>query len=209
MLTGAASFTSPGIEGGAVSQSRSGNGLVNFGPNLFPSGPFSVQIWVDTTDTTASVPVAYHTSTVVAGYFIGINNVSDGCNTPIGSAEFYVAYPCSGNSATLVNDGRWHQLVGVYNGNTAAIYVDGQFQSASAGGNSLITPPTTTDFLLGGITAGVTPGNSYQGLVSDLQLYDNALSASDVLALYENAITPTHRSPLRWHSSALVSPASV
>lgn len=125
---------------------------------------------------------------MVGGFIVAINNIGDGCNTPTGSAEFYVAYPCSGNSTTHVNNGTWHQLVGVYNGNTSSIYVDGQLQSSSAGGNPLLPEPSTTDYLLGGIVEGTTPTNDFQGLLSDLQIYNNALSPSNVLALYDTAI---------------------
>ncbi len=188
-LENGASFVAAGIQGGAVSLSRgSPGGLVNFGPNLFPAGAFSVQVWVQTTDTQSSIPLAFHTSTVVAGYLVGINNIGDGCGTPVGRASFYVAYPCSGSGAALVNDGAWHQLVGVYDGSRTAIYVDGQLQSTSGGGNPLNTPPAGTDFLLGGVMVGSTPTNIYSGLVSDVLLFDNALSAGDVQALYASAV---------------------
>jgi hypothetical protein len=188
-LTGSANFVSGGVQGGAVSLSRGGNGLVNFGPNLYPtSGSYSIQVWVETMDSTASLPVAYQTSGDVGGFILAINNIGDGCNTPTGSAEFYFAYPCSGNSAALVNDGQWHQLVGVFNGSTSSIYVDGQLQSTSGGGNSIIAEPPTTDFLLGGIMEGTTPTNAFQGLVSDVQIYNNALAGSDVLTLYDDGL---------------------
>jgi hypothetical protein len=196
-LTGAANFVSGGIDGGAVNISSSGGGLVNFGQNLFPTGPFSVQIWVETTDAAKAIPVSYHTSTVVAGYIIGINDIGDGCGAASGSASFYVAYPCSGSSSIKVIDGKWHQLVGVYNGNKSSIYVDGQLESSSSGGNPLNTPPSTTDFLLGGYMVGTTPTNSYNGLVSDLQIYNNALSPSDVLGLYNSALSPVPE-PSTW-----------
>lgn len=64
-LLGGASFVSGGVEGGAVSIAS--GGLVDFGPNLFPTGAFSVQAWVKTTDTGPLTPLAYHTSTIVAG----------------------------------------------------------------------------------------------------------------------------------------------
>jgi hypothetical protein len=184
-LTGGATFVSNGIQGGAVDLT---GGLVNFGNNMVPTGPFSVQIWVETS--TGGMPASYQTGGDVGGFIVAIGNIGDGCGTPPGSAEFYVAYPCSGNSAALVNNGQWHQLVGVFNGSTSSIYVDGALQSTSSGGNQIDAEPATTDFLLGGIVEGTTPTNEYQGLVSDLQLYNNALSADDVRALYDSGIAP-------------------
>jgi hypothetical protein len=188
-LLGGASFVAAGIEGGAVSLSRgSPGGLVDFGANLFPGGPFSVQVWVKTTDTQAALPLAYQTAGFANGFLFGINDISDGCGAPAGKASFYVAYPCGGASAITVNDGAWHQLVGVYNGSQTSIYVDGQFQSSSSGGNPLIVPPSGTHFLLGGVMVGSTPTNVYSGLLSDLLLYDEALSAADVNGLYVRAV---------------------
>lgn len=190
-LLDGASFVGGGIEGGAVSLQR-GNpgGLVSFGPQMFPSGAFSVQVWVNTVDTLAATPLAYHTSTVVAGFILGINDIGDGCGSGAGKAEFYVAYPCSGASSIAVNDGRWHQLVGVYDGTRTAIYVDGQFQSQSGGGNPLNTTPPGTQFLLGGVMVGSTPTNYYSGLVDGVKLYDSALTGAEVAALYRAAVVP-------------------
>jgi hypothetical protein len=202
-LLNGASFVAAGIQGGAVSLSRgSPGGLVSFGPNLFPAGAFSVQVWVQTTDTQSSIPIAFHTSTVVAGYLVGINNINDGCGTPTGRASFYVAYPCSGSGPVVVNDGAWHQLVGVYDGNRTAIYVDGQLQSMSGGGNPLNTPPAGTSFLLGGVMVGSTPTNIYSGLLSDVLLFDNALSAGDVLTLYTSAV-PEPAAAALWSAGLL------
>lgn len=183
-LTGDATFVSAGVQGGAISMTNGGDGLVNFGNNLVPTGPFAVQLWVETLDDSAAYPVSYQTAGIVGGFIVAINNISDGCGTPTGEAEFYVAYPCSGSGAAIVNDGKWHQLVGVFNGSTSSIYVDGQLQSTSTGGNYIGSEPATTDFLLGGIVFGTTAENGYTGLVSDFQIYNNALSTSDVAALY-------------------------
>jgi hypothetical protein len=188
-LLGGASFVSAGIQGGAVSLTRgSTGGLVDFGTSLFPAGPFSVQVWVQTTDAQAALPLAYQTAGFANGFLFGINDISDGCGAPSGKASFYVAYPCGGASTITVNDGAWHQLVGVYDGSRTSIYVDGQFQSASPGGNPLIVPPAGTRFLLGGVMVGSTPTNVYSGLLSDLLLYDEALSATEINSLYLQAV---------------------
>jgi len=192
-LQGGASFVASGIEGGAVSLANATNDLVNFGESFpFTSGSFSIQIWVKTTDTGASVPVAKHHSGNVSGYFVAINDVADACGGSGGYAHFYVAYPCSGNSSTVVNDGNWHQLVGIYDSGTAksSIYVDGVFQSASVGGNVVNPTPAGTDFLLGGIMSGGVATNMYSGLLDDLYIYDNALTDDQVRALYTATITP-------------------
>jgi hypothetical protein len=93
--------------------------------------------------------------------------------------------------------------VGVYNGTsqTASIYVDGQFQSSSAGGNPI--NPTTGAFLVGGITIGGQPTSFYTGLVSDARVYDNALSAQDVAALFAATTAPE---PATWLLIVSVAP---
>jgi hypothetical protein len=190
-LQGGASFAAgAGIAGGAVQLDRAANGLVNMGDNFgFTSGSGSVEVWVrlNPGESAGTIPVGKHFATFVAGYFLAINDVGDGCGAS-GRAHFYAAYPCSGLSSILVNDGAWHQLVGVYDNaaHTAALYVDGQFQSVSGGGNTISATPAS--FLVGGITVGGAPTGFYSGLVDELRIYDNALSAAEVLADYTSTL---------------------
>lgn len=157
----------------------------NFG---FTSGDFSIQVWVklNANDTTGSTPIAKHHGGIVAGYFLGINDVGDGCSAT-GKAHFYVGYPCSGVSSITVNDGLWHQLVGIYNSTnqTVSIYVDGQFQASAVGGHA--ANPTDAPFLVGGV---MIPDSSlvgnFTGLIDEVWIYDNALSATDVWLLYSS-----------------------
>lgn len=189
-LVGDAAFVSGGITGGAVSMTRQGGGLVDFGTGLAPTGAFSAQAWIKTTNATASGPFSHHTATVVAGWILGLGDISDGCGGGTATASFYVAYPCSGHSGTSLNDGVWHQLVGTYDGTTSRIYVDGVLQSTSAGGNPLNTPPATAHLLAGGVTVGTTPTAGYDGLLDKLALWDTALSGSEIAQLYDEATMP-------------------
>lgn len=83
-------------------------------------------------------------------------------------------------------DTNWHHLVGVYNGTDVRLYVDGV--SADA------TPPSLTGTLkdrsdsicFGGAWNGSSCSQSYTGggLLDDARIYSKALSASEVLQLY-------------------------
>ncbi len=187
-LEGGARFAPrAGIRGGAIMLDRATGDLVNMGDHFgFTSGSFSIETWVKLNpgDTDASVPVGRHWNYITAGYFLAINDVSDGCSA-IGRAHLFAGYPCSGVSSIVVNDGQWHQLVGVYNSTnqTASIYVDGQFQSSSGGGT--IFHPVSALFLVGGTTANGTPSSLYTGLIDEVRLYDQALSDTEVNQLYQ------------------------
>lgn len=187
-LTGSASFVPGGVQGGAVNIASSGGGFVDFGTSLGPSGPFSVQVWVNTT-ANVSAPVSFHYASIAAGFLIGIGDINDGCGVAAGRMSFYVAYPCSGGSTTAVNDGNWHQLVGVYDGSKSYVYVDGTLESQSVGGNPLNAPPGGTPFLAGGINTSGGLVSSYDGLLDNLQIYNAALTANEVGALYQATLS--------------------
>ena len=181
-LVGGAIFTTTGgITGGAIQIS---NGYVDMGNNFPSTSTFSLQAWVKTDpgDTSGMIPVAKHWSTIPQGYALAINNIGDGY-TQTNTEGFYSA---SGPYHTAVggppvNDGFWHQLVGVYNNGATSIYVDGNLAGSGSAGYA----NNSADFMIGGIfNAAGTPANYFHGLIDEVEIYNNALSGNDVKALY-------------------------
>ena len=117
------------------------------------------------------------------GYFLAINNVSDGLTTS--GSHLYT----SGSGAVSgedVSNGQWHQLVGVYEaGVGTSYYVDGIYQSS---GGAAAIQPNDAPFMVGGVDAAGTLSGYFTGLISDVSVYNNALSASNVLSLYNTVI---------------------
>src|SRR6266705_1566712 len=113
-----ASFVAGGISGNAVSISQADNGFVNMGNVLgLYNGDFSVVAWVklnpgDTTPNT--IIVGKHESGNVNGYFLVVNQAGGGGED--NKALFYAGGLAAEGpvSQTSVNDGGWHQVVGVY-----------------------------------------------------------------------------------------------
>jgi hypothetical protein len=186
-LVGGVTFTSNGgINGGAIQIS---NGYVDMGKN-FPSTPtFSIQAWVKVAagDTSGMIPVSKHWAGLAQGYFLAINNIQDGF-TQTNTEGFY-----SGNGpyrtavgGPSVNDGLWHQLLGVYNNGATSIYVDGQLAGTGSAGYA----NNSADFMIGGIFSSTgQPENVYRGLIDEVKVFDNSLTASDVQTLYNSTVS--------------------
>lgn len=177
-LQGAAMFVpGAGINGsGAVSLNRVTSDLVDMGDS-FGFANFSIQSWVklNAGDTTISVPFGKHIAGAGIGYYLSISE-----GGPTGVARLYPgSYPFTDYTSTPVNDGLWHQLVGTYDNasHTASIYVDGLLEASVVGANTAFN---NVSFLIGGTTHGPT----YTGLIDEVRVYDNALSASEVQSLY-------------------------
>ncbi len=100
-------------------------------------------------------------------------------------------FACTGVSAQSpwvngkkdVNDGRWHQVVGVYDGAELRLYVDGALDvSAPATGKI-----ATNNFpVMIGENAQL-PGREWNGLIDDVRIYSYALSEDDVVELYNSS----------------------
>jgi uncharacterized repeat protein (TIGR02543 family) len=188
-----ASFDSGGISGGALRLSKANNGFVSMGNVLgLESGDFSVMAWVkmaagDTTQ--SSVIVGKQRAGYANGYLLAANR-SEG---PTGGyatnnkAWFYDSdyHGQEVTSTTSVNDGEWHQIVGVYvAGANKYIYVDGAPAEASNASRPIVANPG--EFVVGGVDFGGVPGGTFTGLIDEVQIYNYALTPTDVDFLFNN-----------------------
>ncbi|MGE9268711.1 MAG: LamG domain-containing protein [Verrucomicrobiales bacterium] len=97
-------------------------------------------------------------------------------------------------SLQSINDDSWHHLVGTirYDGTDThlELYIDGVFD-----GGTILTldpPPNALNVMNIGVLARTNGGSpqfadSYTGLIDDVQIYDEVLSASQISYLYNNA----------------------
>jgi hypothetical protein len=191
-IAGSAAFVAGGISGNAISLNNATRDLVNMGNNFgtLPSSGFSMKAWIRTTQTTGQIPVSKHNGGTLNGFLLAANDVNPG-GGGLGATGKATAYVSSSNnpavpiSTTTVNDGQWHQLLGVYKpGGQLSLYVDGVFQ------NSTSAQPyaaNTSAFIVGGIgqnNSDGIPQNVFTGLVDDVQLYNTPLTASDATFLF-------------------------
>jgi hypothetical protein len=81
-----------------------------------------------------------------------------------------------------INDNQWHHVAGVYNGSKMDLYVDGKLDASQTASGSLNV--SATNVYIGG-----SPSQSFNGLVDDVRIYNRALSADEIEALYFGPVT--------------------
>jgi hypothetical protein len=78
-----------------------------------------------------------------------------------------------------LDDGVWHHLAASYDGTTATVYVDGQpvgLGAAASAGSTTVSRLRIGDLAF--------PGYYFKGVIDEVRLYDRALSAADITAIY-------------------------
>lgn len=83
-------------------------------------------------------------------------------------------------STTRVNDGNWHYVAGVCDGQKMCLYVDGRLDASADVSGEI---PTNQYPVLVGENAE-RPGRGWNGLIDDVQLYNQALTEERIAALY-------------------------
>lgn len=168
------------------------------------SNAVSVCAWVRTTETAKGQWVAgKYLGYLGTGYNGYLLTIGDELNQNIGKAAFggrngaQVPFPqSSGFSATAVNDGQWHCLVGVAGNDSWNIYVDGFLESSAEDGTENLATPNYVPF-----TIGWHDGNTYplwmNGDIDDVRIYNRALTAHEVECFCAGDITTLDRDLMR------------
>ena len=90
------------------------------------------------------------------------------------------------NSTIQVVDNNWHYLVGVWDGGTVEIYIDGNINNSQQRLGESPTVNTLYYFQIGGFGPPSTGlSNTLQGLIDEVRLYNRALSDSEIKVLYD------------------------
>jgi hypothetical protein len=189
-LQGSASFVTGGISGNAVSLSTTNDGVVSMGNNFrMLTGNFSISFWVKTNTVEAdSVMLSKHSAGFTNGYLFPVGPTGGG--GAAGKANFTVSENVANGvtSTTTVNDNAWHNIVGVYTaGGTHSIYVDGAPAEETKGSAAVID--SVSAFYVGGVGTIGNPtvaDGRYTGLFDDLQIYNQALTDSQVSFIFAN-----------------------
>ncbi len=81
---------------------------------------------------------------------------------------------------TRVTDGKWHHIVGVFDGTQASLYVDGELDNQLRATTPFNTDPF--DVCIG--ENAERTGRCWRGLIDDVLILDHALDPSEVQTLY-------------------------
>jgi hypothetical protein len=154
-------------------------------PDLNGTGPVTIIAWMQDTDSGAFATLigntdqSYHMDVDQNGYAHFADGNGDGDTVAIGTS--------------VVNDGAWHQLVGVYDGASNNIYVDGILENATPCPTApLGNDPSVSggDFLMIGDDPEYFAGQGYSGDICQLAVIPSALTAANVKALYNTQMIP-------------------
>jgi hypothetical protein len=96
-------------------------------------------------------------------------------------------------STNILNDGKWHQLAGVYDGTTSSLYADGNLNASATASGAMSGEPNSELFIGGNpdfTSVGVNQ-RFFAGALSQVALFTNALTAAQILQNYNYLAPPT------------------
>ncbi|MGA3020372.1 MAG: LamG domain-containing protein [Candidatus Micrarchaeales archaeon] len=183
-LTGACSGGLPQY----VTQFNGQSGYVTLPSNIprttILSNGMTFSAWIETTSSTLGPIVGQNTGTSCNYYCAGgliINHVSNKASMEIyNNAVFVFA-----SSSTTINNGQWYHIAGEYAAGNLVIYVNGVNQGSTNAGGVYTTSPI--NFLIG-LQDSVAVPYYFNGLISNVQIYNTSLSANEIQALYIEGI---------------------
>ncbi len=180
----------PGFEAGNTAARFNGSNAtvdISYAPSFNPAGPLSVECWVKPgLLNTRQCPVSSinFSGNNRSGYLLYQSELNV-FEFRVGNSTGYVATVAAGT----VQPGIWHHLVGVYDGATASLYVNGVLVGTLATSGAF-QPNTVSPFRIGA-TGNGTGSAFFNGDIDEVAMFARALSASEIGQRYEIAVSST------------------
>jgi len=154
-------------------------------PLILRPSQFTTIAWIYNTDSNSRQQGIYcsYSEVLVAGYFVQVLNSPHrvryviGANTGSGAGLYT---DVTGN--TTININTWYQIVTTYDGLNMKSYVNGILDINTTWSNGIGYDDTNNRVLVGSVyTKNSGPVAFFKGSISDVQTYNRALSAAEVL----------------------------
>jgi len=161
--------------------------------------PFSFSLWIKTTAAVSQTYIALNRATVSNVYY-RVRVLSNGTVR----LEAANTTQRSATSSATVNDGNWHHIVAVFaSASSRLLYVDGAPDGSSAPSVNFHASATALTI---GRNGGSTPGIYANGQIDEISIFNSALGAPEVVALYGagSPMDPTANSGNYVSSTALM-----
>ncbi|HUO09350.1 MAG TPA: glycosyl hydrolase [Phycisphaerae bacterium] len=188
-LVNGATVVSGGRFGNALSLASGAYLNINsFITSMGNTGNWSVAAWVKT-----STPGGTILSKSINGSWSNGNSIfylGDGSGAGAGGIPSAVRYAGgfyqASTAGTSVTDNNWHLVTYVNNAGNYAIYVDGAAQSLADGYNGFSNNDSSSTVRIGATTDNVASDGTvnFNGLLDNVQIYSQALTAPQIAALY-------------------------
>ncbi len=104
--------------------------------------------------------------------------------------------------ATIFDDNDWHFIVGTWDGALVRIFIDAISEDASPAALTGVTIASPDDLKIGGQPVGGAGTTDWDGDISHVQIYNRALSATEIAELYRDPFAMFQQEPIELWTAA-------
>ena len=178
--TGGIVSFAPGVVGHALV--LNGASGVRLPDNLVRDHSYSISLWLNPAAVSQFTTAFFGWATDSSWISVVPRGPGDLQNTMLWSGTAWF----DGTFNSQIPVGSWSHLVAVVNNGTLSLYLNGQLANTMTGFPDVFTPAAVTQFALG-VNYWDLP---YNGLIDELKIYDEAIAAENVQALYAERTSP-------------------
>jgi len=151
----------------------------------------TLSAWFKTTTTSAGYIASIKRQSTNSTLFTLHVNITGAGSTNSGYAGFMTRNNANNAHTSVVdnnsgdgwNDGEWHHLLGVVNGTTRTLYIDGEQKDTDTEGMQNVTG-NTAPFTIGGFATSGFTDQFFGGNIANVSFYRRALSSTEITQNY-------------------------